>query len=349
MIKYLLPLLLISLGIAAAWWERQEKPQTGQNQILRLYGNIDLREVDLAFTRSDRIAKVLAWDGDHVKRGQLLAQLDLERFQAQVKRLEALVTSQKAVVAKLEHGSRPQEIRIAKAKVSEAKAMETDAWLTYRRLSKLLPKKLVTPEEVDSAKAAAEAATARRLAAEAALDLAMEGPRQEDIEAAKARLAALQAQLALAEDALHDASLYAPSDGTIRNRILEPGDLAGPSRPVLTLALTDPVWARVYVPEPDLGKIRLGMTADILTDSFPDKRYAGWIGYISPTAEFTPKTVQAEKIRTHLVYQVRVYVCDPQGELRLGMPVTVEVPLDQSANSRACAQPIQRSPDRESP
>ena len=115
----------------------------------------------------------------------------------------------------------------------------------------------------------------------------------------------------------------------IQDRILEPGDMAFPETPVFTLALTNPVWVRAYISEPDLGKVAPGMKAYLTTDSFPDKKYEGWIGFISPTAEFTPKQVQTTELRTKLVYRLRIYACNPKNELRLGMPVTVMIPLNQ--------------------
>ena len=343
----LLVVLAVAGGIVLAWWQHHE--QNNATHQLKLYGNIDIREVDLAINASERIAKVLFWEGDKVEQGQLMAELELERFQAEVERLKGDVAAQQALVQKLQNGSRPQEIRQARDLLDEAKAQEIIAWLTYKRLKKLLPRKLVSTEEVDNAKATAEAATARRKAAEETLSLAIEGPRQEDISAAKARLIALRAQLALAEHDLEDARLYAPANGIIRDRILEPGDMATPQRPIYTLALTDPMWARVYVSEPDLGKIRPGMEAVITTDSFPGKHYRGWVGYISPTAEFTPKTVQTEELRTHLVYQVRVYACNPQGELRLGMPVTTVIPLgsDMKVEPLPCRGNQEAASDRE--
>jgi HlyD family secretion protein len=105
--------------------------------------------------------------------------------------------------------------------------------------------------------------------------------------------------------------------------------MASPQKPVFTVALADPLWVRAYISEPDLGKIREGMKAAVTTDSFPAKQYEGWIGFISPTAEFTPKPVETTEIRTKLVYQVRVFVKNPNDELRLGMPATVRVQLDQ--------------------
>jgi len=185
-------------------------------------------------------------------------------------------------------------------------------------------------EDVAAAKATLDAARAALKAVQEALNLAVAGSRKEDVAAAKATLGAEQAALDLARRHLTDAGLYAPADGIIRNRILEPGDMASPQRPAYTLALNDPVWVRAYVSEPDLGKIWSGMTARVTTDSYPDKDYTGWVGYISPTAEFTPKAVETQQVRTSLVYQVRVYVHNPAGELRLGMPATVTIPLDQA-------------------
>jgi len=157
------------------------------------------------------------------------------------------------------------------------------------------------------------------------------GPRKEDIAAARATLQACEAQLELARRDLADADVAAPADGVVEDRILEPGDMASPQKPVLTLALDDPLWVRVYVAETDLPRIRPGMKASVTTDGFPGRRYEGWVGYISPTAEFTPKSVETREVRTKLVYQVRVFVQNPRGELRLGMPAVVTVPLDQPA------------------
>lgn len=123
----------------------------------------------------------------------------------------------------------------------------------------------------------------------------------------------------------------APEDGIIENRILEPGDMAAPNTPVYTMALYSPLWIRAYVTETDLGKVAYVMHARITTDSFPGHVYRGWIGYISPTAEFTPKSVETTALRTALVYQLRVYVCDSRNQLRLGMPATVQIDLSPPA------------------
>jgi HlyD family secretion protein len=155
--------------------------------------------------------------------------------------------------------------------------------------------------------------------------LTVQGPREEDIAAARYRLEAYQAESRLADQDLTDTRLYAPTNGIIQNRLLEPGDMASARSPVYTLALNDPVWVRAYVPEPDLGRLSEGMKATVTTDSFPGKVYEGTVGYISPVAEFTPKQIETTDLRTRLVYQVRVFVKNPQNELRLGMPATVHI------------------------
>ncbi len=126
-----------------------------------------------------------------------------------------------------------------------------------------------------------------------------------------------------------DATLVAPVDGIVRTRVMEPGEMASPQRPVVVLAITDPKWVRAYVNETDLGRVREGTTASIVIDSFPDRRFDGWIGFISPVAEFTPKNVQTEELRTSLVYEVRVFAKDPENRLHLGMPATVHLALDE--------------------
>lgn len=332
--------LLVALAAAAGvWWHynRAEKAQP----YLTLYGNVDIRQVSLAFNVSGRIARVLAQEGDRVQRGQILAELDTEQLRHAVAEAEARVAAQNQVVARLEAGSRPEEIRQARAQVEAARADAVNAEQNYRRLQSLAKQNFISQQQADNAKYALDAARARQNAVEETLRLLLAGSRREDIAAAKATLAAQEAALALVRRNLEDGSLKAPQDAVVENRILEAGDMASPQQPVYTLALVKPIWVRTYAGESDLGKLRQGNVAYVMTDSHPGKRYRGWIGFISPTAEFTPKAVQTEEVRTSLVYQVRVFVCDAQGELRLGMPATVHVPLDQPTPppNDPCAEP----------
>nr|WP_321468570.1 HlyD family efflux transporter periplasmic adaptor subunit [uncultured Desulfobulbus sp.] len=292
---------------------------------LVLYGNVDIREVQMAFQDSGRIAHVLVDEGAMVQSGQVVAELDPVRFQLEVDRLSAEVQAQTEALAKLKNGSRTQEIEMAKAGLDSAKATLQEARLNFDRLQILRVTNRISQQEVDSAKAKVDTLEAAQRAAEDQLSLVVEGPREEDIRTAQANLEALTAARDLAQRKLNDSRLAAPAEGTIRSRILEPGAMASAGAPVLTLALTNPLWVRAYVSEPDLGRMRAGMRVQIYTDSFPNKAYKGWVGFISSTAEFTPKTVETTELRTKLVYRARVLACDPDHELKLGMPVTVRV------------------------
>jgi len=335
-IKFLLPLLLILIAAATAgyyFWHRTDGNNAGD--ILSLHGNVDIRQVQLAFNGSERISDMRFQEGDRVNKGDLLASLDKTRLQHATDQAAARAAAQQEVVTRLKAGTRREEIRQLRAEVEAARITAANAERTSRRLAELTTQKLAAQEQADNARAVADAAKAKLRAAEEALRLAEAGPRKEDIAAAEAILKADQAQLALVQRQLSDADLYAPTDGVIQDRLLEPGDMASPQRPVYTLALSNPLWVRAYVGETDLGRIHPGMRATVHTDSFPDKNYEGWVGFISPTAEFTPKSVETREVRTDLVYQVRIFVCNPQNQLRLGMPAVTTIDLNQASDENA--------------
>jgi multidrug resistance efflux pump len=326
--RILLLLIVVGGGSTAVWYWKFRLPEPPPHE-LTLYGNVDVRQVSLAINGSERIGRVLAEEGDAVQPKQLIAELELERYELGVSRVEAQIETQRQVVARLEAGTRPEEIREATAALEAAQATLKEAEATFKRVESLNERGAATRQEVDDARARHDAGAANTRYAEAALDLARVGPRKEDIAQAKAVLKRLQVELAQAQHERQDASLYAPSRGIVQERILEVGDMASPQKPVFTIALTDPVWVRAYVSEPNLGKIHEGMPAVVLSDSFPDREYEAWVGFISPTAEFTPKPVETAELRTKLVYQVRVFVTNPHNELRLGMPATVRISLKQ--------------------
>ena len=187
----------------------------------------------------------------------------------------------------------------------------------------------VSTQDVDRAESAVQTASARVDESREALRLLEAGSRVEDIGTAAAQVKASRAQLALLRHQIELGELKAPVDAVVRSRLLEPGDMATPQKPVFTLALTQPKWVRVYVAEPDLGKVRPGQAARVTTDSQPGA-LTGKVSFIASTAEFTPKSVETEQLRTSLVYEVRILVDDTADVLRLGQPVTVQLPAGGS-------------------
>ena len=238
---------------------------------LTIYGNVDVRQVDISFRVSGRIAKLFYEEGDFVPAGCLLAILDKTPYDSQIMQAKSNIAS---IKASLEN---------------------------------------------------AEALLKRRLQA-----VAVGGVSQQDVDDALAsknelmgNLHAAEASLAIAIDNMNYTEVFAPTDGIILSRIREPGTVINPSDPVYTLSVISPVWIRAYIDEPKLGLIHYGMEAEIMTDS--GKSYIGQVGFISPVAEFTPKTVETAQLRTDLVYRLRIYAKNPDRYLKQGMPVTVKL------------------------
>lgn len=236
-----------------------------------LYGNVDVRQVDIGFRVSGQVDKLFFEEGDEIRKGTLLCTLDKTPYDS---KLQEAIANARAVEANL--------------KLAQI--------LLGRRLD-LLPVGGVSQEDVDDAEAKRDQLFA-------------------SLEQSYAAISVAQDNLAYTES-------YAPNDGIILTRVREPGTVINPTDPIYTLSLTDPVWVRAFVSEPNLGKIYYGMPATVYTDSGGE--YDGKIGFISPVAEFTPKTVETVQLRTDLVYRLRVYVDNPDHGLLQGMPVTVHL------------------------
>lgn len=333
--KRLVIVLLMAILIAAGYFAALRlRPPADANGSLAIYGTIDLRDASLAFNEQERISEVLVEEGELVAAGQILARLNPDRLNAAIEQTRATILAQQQQVDKLSSGNRPQEIKQAAAEVEAAKIRLASAEVVLTRVSTTSGSGASSRQELDDAVTAVNLAKAQLKSLENKLDLLQEGPRREDIATARHQLAALQASLQQLQVRFGELSLLAPASGIIQSRILEPGEMAGPTRPVLSLAFNDPKWVRAYLPEPQLGRVHAGMAAEVHSDTFPDQPIEGWVGFISPAAEFTPRTVQTEELRTRLVYETRIYVRDPDNRLRLGMPVTVRL-LDAAARDAA--------------
>ncbi len=322
--RVLLLAVVVALALGAyVWTQRAPEPSS----TLTLHGNVDIRQVSLAFEGSGRIAEVRVEEGDPVRAGDVLATMDTRTLALQAEQVRAQVEGQAQTVRRLRNGARPQEIQQARSRLTTAEAEAGRASDDLARLQGIAARtqgRGVSQQDLDRAQSAVRATASRVNELQEALRLVESGSRAEDIAAAEAQVDALRAQLALLQHQIGLGELQAPIDAVVRSRLLEPGDMAAPQRPVLSLALTQPKWVRVYVSEPDLGAVRIGSPARIRSDSHP-AALVGKVSFISSNAEFTPKSVQTEQLRTSLVYEVRILVDDPTDVLRLGQPVTAEV------------------------
>lgn len=319
--------LLLVAAIAVSIWSRFKDEE--RTTTLTLYGNVDIREVQLAFRVPGRLQRMIFDEGDPVTAGELVAEMDSQPYQDALAVADAHVQQANANLEKLKTGTRPQEVARAQAAVQEAQAAYDNAESDLKRQSGLLEAGAASEKVRDAARARRDEMSARLAAAKQAFGLAEEGFRAEDITAGEADLAAATAQKAISATQLEDTKLLAPSSGTLISRIHEPGSMLATGMPVYSLSLRDPVYVRAYVDELQLGKIAPGMKVTITTDS-SDTAYQGKIGFISPRAEFTPRSVETTALRTDLVYRLRIVVSNGDEGLRQGMPVTVRVPLDST-------------------
>jgi HlyD family secretion protein len=257
----------------------------------------------------------------------VVAVLDERYFEDELRLARASRDQAAANLERLRNGSRPEEIEVARALEGERLATVQRAEQDFRRATKLAGAAAIARQELDQLQAAYLEANARLKSAIAARRLSEIGPRKEDIAAGKAQLDAELAKVIISERNLSDTRLIAPNDGIILTRAREKGAVVQAGETVLSLTLSRPVWIRTYVGEPDLGLVQPGAAVRVTTDAVSGRCYVGRVGFVSPLAEFTPKTVESRELRTDLVYRLRIVVDDPDDSLRQGMPVTIKLEL----------------------
>lgn len=374
--KKLAILGVIALASVVAFLWLDGRSGTGDRPI-RVSGNIEVTDAELSFKIPGRVDARLLDEGQTVAKGQTVALLDRRELTQEVNRSKAEVEAARAVLAKLEAGSRPEEIAEAQAATNQARAHLDEleagsrpqeiaaaqaAWQSARadakrladdldRYSGLYKKQLVSTQQYEAARTASQMADARERQAREQLDLLKEGPRKEDIaqardayaqarqrytlvkigprrediQEARARLDQARESLALAETRLGYATLTSPMSGVVLSKSIEPGEYVSAGTPIVTVADLENVWLRAYVNETDLGRVKLGQRVRVTTDTYPGKAYEGRVSFVSSQAEFTPKSVQTEKVRVKLVYRIKIDIKNPNMELKPGMPADAEI------------------------
>lgn len=296
----------------------QEKKET------KFYGNVDVRTVSLAFRVSGRLETLNFDEGEKLKKGDVIATIENSIFKENLNQINAQINLQEIQIQKLEKGYRIEEIEKSKAKLSEVKANLDRINKDFQRAQTLLKSNSISEQSYDNTKAQALDLQAQYDYAKSSLELLQNGYEKEDILSAKATLESLKAQKNILQINYDDTVLYSPVDGTIITKVYEAGSIVNSSQTIVEIAKSDEFWVRSYLSEKYLGIVKAGMKAVITTDG--NKTYEGVVSFISPLAEFTPKTVQTEDLRTDLVYRFRIIVNNVDDNLKQGMPVTITFP-----------------------
>ena len=309
-------LLIAALFVAAAWAGRQLVTDTG---------TIEATQVDVSVKITGRILERLVNEGDKVTRGQPLVRLDDSELAADVRRLEAGLRSAQATLRDLEKGARPQEIEDARAAVSSAEATRSMTEREFQRTDQLFKQNLIAAQDVDRARQAFDVARAQERSAREKLALLLEGSRPDQIDAARWQVSQAESALVQAQSRLREAMVVSPIDGVVLRKNLEAGETANPGVPILTLVNPRDVWLRAYVPETEVGRLKVGDAAKLRVDAFPDRVFTGRLTEIGSEAEYTPRNVQTKKERVNLVFRIKIQIDNPQGILKPGLPADADV------------------------
>lgn len=323
--RTLLVPLALAVTLVAAALVLTTRLDPDRQTVTTLYGNVDLREATLSFRVAGRVQQLHVDEGAAIHQGDLLAELDPAPLLTALHGAEGAVAAAAARLQRLQQGYRQEDRAQASANVSAARAALLEAKRQLSRLQNLTPRGATTQSDLDAARSHHDQAKAQLALTEANLAKLQAGYQSEEIAEARASLQQANASLAAAQLAVADTRLTAPSDGVLLTRSVEVGENVQAGTPAFTLSLTRPVWIRAYVPEPELGLFPSGARVQVWSDSRPDHPYTGTVGFVSPSAEFTPKSVETTDLRTALVYRLRIRIDDADDLLRQGMPVTLRL------------------------
>ncbi len=358
--KRLLIIAIIAAALAAtvyaAGWFRRDSALQGS-------GTVEARDIRVGSKIAGRIDQVLVREGDRVKQGQVLITFDDKELRAslqqsraaaekaqrgyrpeEIAEARASAAQAKAEYEQRKNGYRKEDIAAAQADLDRAKADEIRTHLDFQRYDSLARKDLVSKQQRDTAEAAWRIAVAMVQNAQQKLDQWQRGYRPEEIAAAEARyhqtqatleklergnrredVDAARAALAYDEARFRERQVVAPTAATVEVLDVRPGDLVAPNTPVATLLEQDQIYIRIYIPETEIGQVRLGQKAEVRVDSFPNKVFDGEVEQINQQAEFLPRNVQTREERVHQVFGVKVRIIDPAGQVLAGMAADVKL------------------------
>jgi len=323
--RFVILFLLVAAIGAGYFYYRHTRAAAAPAGTLLLSGNVEAHESVVAFRTPGRIVALPVEEGKPVKAGDLLARLDDADYEQQVRVDEATLQTRDKELDLAEAGNRTQDIQAAGQTVADAKADLELKRADLERYNALYKRDAVSTQTRDQADTAFKRAQAVYERAQQNLSEMREGTRKEQIAVSRATLHAAKQSLELSKVRRDYTVLASPVTGVVTVRQAELGEYVAAGTPVVTIADIDQLWVRAYVSETDLGRVHWGQTVTLRTDTYPGKSYKGTVSFISPEAEFTPKTVQTNKERVALVYRIKVDVDNPNHELKPGMPADITI------------------------
>jgi len=319
-------ILFVTVGLLVYFGQKNN-----QQKELSYSGTIETTQAKLSFQVPGRVAQVNIQEGQSVTKDQIIAELDRAEFESRYDQAKSnLDRAQKAkhqleTVLDISKRTLPTEVARATANVTSVQDTLKDAEKNYKRFEELFGKGVVTEKERDTMKLAYEVAKSKLTESESILKLAQGNLTKidaagQDIETANAQINANKAALNQASIQLSYTQLKSPMDGVVTSRNIEPGETVNAGREVITISDLSRVDLKIFVDETEIGKVKPNQKVEVKVDTFPGKIYTGYVSFISPEGEFTPKIIQTKKERVKLVYLVKVSIVNPSFELKSGMP-----------------------------
>jgi len=313
---------LAVLGAAGLFSCRKAAPGTGP---LEISGLIEAISTDLRSQAQGEIKEVLVQEGQVVRAGELLCRIDDEKLRLQTAQVAAGLEAAGAKLRLARKGTKKELIAVARNQMDIAAKQLELARKDQERLSKLLGQGAVSEIQKEKADLALKAAEEQAQSAQENYDLAVRGRESEEIEMIQAEIRGLEAQRGLLERQIKDTEIRSPVDGLLEVKHVEPGELAMPGTVLFSLIDFQRTYVKAYVPEKEIGRVKVGTPLEVRCDSFPDRSFSGKVDYISGEAEFAPKNIQTKEERLKLVFLIKAYFDNPGRELKPGMPVDVTI------------------------
>ncbi len=299
--------------------------KSGAAGVIEVSGLIEAIKTDIKAQTQGEVKEVFVREGQQVRKGDPLCRLDDEKLTLQLKQVQAAIEGARAAVRLAKKGTKQELIKIAKNQLDIAAKELDQAQLDQERMTRLLSEGAVSQSQKEKADLRSTAAKESYKSADENYRMALRGKEKEEIEMAEAQLNNFESQRQLLQRSIQDAHVVSPVDGFLEVKHVEVGELASPGTILFSIIDFSQTYVKAYVPEEDVGRIKIGDRVEVRTDAYAQKTYPGKVDYISQEAEFAPKNVQTKEERLKLVYMVKSYLDNSSGELKPGMPVDVKI------------------------
>ena len=305
------------------------------SEAIEASGLIEAVETEIRAKVQGEVKEIHVQEGDKIKKGDLLCLVDDEKLLIQLNQVRAGLQGSRSKLELFKKGTKKELIAVAKNQLEETGKELELAQKNGQRLAKLLSEGAISEAQKEQADLKLKAAQEGHKSAMENYQLLLRGKEKEEIEMVEAEKSGLQAQEQFLQSQIQDTKVVSPVDGFLEIKHIEKGELALPGTLLFSLIDLNQTYVNAYLPERYIGRIKIGNSVEVISDSFPEKIFKGQVDYISDQAEFAPKNIQTKEERLKLVFRIKSYLQNAEGELKPGMPVDVKIIIDSMTSRKS--------------